>query len=168
MKNFISLITLLLLPIVANHAHGVTIIGSDGTTTIGSIYHLTPTWGLTIQIKAFDPIGQTFKAEGNTLESFTFLYRILDYDIAEAPITLSIYAGIGNGGPLIGAETFSLDIGHYGLHAVNFSPLGSVFTIGDQYSAMVTTTSARWGLTDSSNGYADGEEIYWGRLGIKD
>ena len=87
---------------------------------------------------------------------------------AAAPITLSIYAGIGNGGPLIGAETFSLDIGHYGLHAVNFSPFGSVFTIGDQYSAMVTTTSARWGLTDSSNGYADGEEIYWGRLGIKD
>ena len=92
----------------------------------------------------------------------------MDSGYAYAPITLSIYAGIGNGGPLIGAETFSGISNYFDYHTVDFSPLGSVFTIGDQYSAMVTTTSARWGLKDSSNGYADGEEIYWGRLGIKD
>ena len=155
MKNFISLFTLLLLPIIANQAYGVTI----GSSAVGNPH---------AQIHAFHPIGQTFRAEGTTLESLSFHYAESNDHLPNVAITLSIYAGIGNGGALIGFSQFSLDGTFDGLHAVNFSALGSVFTIGDQYSAMVTTTNAYWGITFSNNGYADGTAISFGDEGTTD
>lgn len=154
MKNFILLFTLLLLPIIANHAHGVTIGSSTNDESLSMIL-------------AFNPIGQTFQAEGTGLESFSLHYQQINPGENHA-ITLSIYAGIGNGGSLIGAESFSLDGSFDGLHAVNFSSLGSVFTIGDQYSAMVTTTNSYWGLVGSNNGYANGNAIEDGDLETDD
>ena len=149
MKKLISLIALLLLPIVANHAHGVTI----SSLTDGKV---------TSQINYYNPIGQTFQAEGTFLNSFAFYYTVLNGAMPNSTITLSIYAGIGDGGALIGAETFSLDAAHNGLHAVNFSSLGSVFTIGNQYSAMLTNTNSYWGIYRSNNGYANGNAIEGG------
>ena len=148
MRKLISLITLLLLPTVANRAHGVTIGSTDGQSTS--------------QINYFNPIGQTFQAEGTILESFAFHYLVMNGYLPNVNITLSIYAGVGNGGTLIGAETLSLDAAHNELHAANFSSLGSVFTIGNQYSAILTTTNAYWGIYSSNNGYANGNAIQSG------
>ena len=157
MKNFILLFTLLLLPIIANHARGVTI---GSSTNAG--------FDMTIN-GDHQPFGQSFQAEGTGLESFSFHYMRGGPGRPDAtiPFTLSIHAGIGNGGSLIGAKSFSLNGAFNGLHAVNFSSLGSVFTIGDQYSAMITTTD-NYFLAGSNNGYANGTVIAGGNSGDYD
>ena len=93
-------------------------------------------------------VGQVFTAAGDQILSFGFQVNTLNAGNANAPLTLTLYDGVGTGGTAITsvARTFT------GIPAtrtptwIDFDLTGTELTTGAIYSALLTTTSSRYGV----------------------
>jgi PEP-CTERM motif len=139
--------------------------GVPGKVEAGLIIVPGP-FDLSLQIQSFSPIGQTFTAEDSSIQSIGF--SVEDGNPSLGPtdfaLTVSLYQGIGTGGSLLAARTFSgLTPGFSGFFAADFSSVG--LTVGDVYTLILSDTTPRWFVDlRLDNPYAGGEAIILGAL----
>lgn len=94
------------------------------------------------------PAGQVFTAAGNALQSFGFQVQTLNAGAANAPLTLTLFDGAGSAGSVIA----SLSSTFTGIPAtrtptwVDFDLTGTALTTGATYTALLSSTSNRYGL----------------------
>ena len=100
------------------------------------------------QIAAYGPIGQSFTAIDNNLTSFGFQFQTFNADVAAAPVTWSLLAGNGLSGAVIATRTLTLPstlparTGTF----YDFDVSGTSVTVGQQYTAVLSTGTTRYGI----------------------
>ena len=118
-----------------------------------------------IQIQYYQPIGQSFTAIDSSLLSIGFAFTVINPPSLNASITLDLLAGDGTGGTLVATRTFTLSDADANstysppasFYDVDFS--GTPLTIGAMYTALLSTTTDRWGLIADGDTY-DGGQSY--------
>lgn len=105
------------------------------------------------QIAYFAPLAQSFIAVDADLQSIGFNYALMNQGYGNSPITIDLYAGAGTGGTLLASRTFTLG-SLYGFTDTDFS--GISLTIGDVYTAAVSTSSPLEGIYVTGDSYAGG------------
>lgn len=113
------------------------------------------------QINFFQPTGQTFTAQDPLLQTIGFYIAPINPSQAIAPITVSLYSGVGTGGTLLGQVTSSPVSGFMGLFDWDFS-FAPALTVGNTYSAMLSTSTVYWGVRGGGNTYSGGTAILQG------
>jgi len=127
------------------------------------------------QIAAFEPIGQTFKAEDVEISAIAFAFSDINAGAPNQAVTLTLYAGAGFGGAVVKSVSRLLP-------AVLPSPLlppefidfdftGSVLTVGGTYTiaARVAQGSPKVAVVYSgANPYAGGTSIDAGGVRTRD
>ena len=109
-----------------------------------------PRVGLTVQVRTFEPVGQSFVAEDELVEAGLHFSVINSTFDPSEPIRYDLYLGQGVGGPLVASTTFALSSGMDDFfHMEDFS--STPLAIGSTYSlvASVVGTSPYWALTRS-------------------
>ena len=118
----------------------------------------------TTQILQASPIGQTFTAEDQRIQSVGFSVHDSNPTLgpSDFSLTISLYAGIGTAGALLGDRTFlGLTDGFDGFIDVDFTSVS--LNVGDIYTAIIGDTTPRWGLNSVSvDVYAGGTAIQLG------
>ena len=124
----------------------------------------------TAQIEVSEPIGQTFVAEDESIQSIGFkIVAMHDWIFPNNPITATLYEGVGTGGVLLHSETLTLPDVPDPNQFTDFDFSSVTLTPGAVYSVVLDTTNARWGVqnfsTTSINGvpidlYVGGERIF--------
>ncbi|MBC8372447.1 MAG: PEP-CTERM sorting domain-containing protein [Phycisphaerae bacterium] len=109
------------------------------------------------QILAAQAAGQTFTAEDAGISSIGFDLAVMNSGHPNAPISVSLYTGVGNGGSLLHTATGTLEPGYEGFFDFDFTMVTLV--PGNVYSAMVGTTSARWAVAYSQHSFPSGAPI---------
>ena len=112
------------------------------------------------QIAAFQPIGQSFAAEDNRIQSIAFAYQVLDAQAPNDALRFSLYEGEGFAGALLSAVDFMLPENYSGLFDIDFSSV--LLSIGSIYTAAVSAPSgsARFGIEHTvSDVYAAGRLV---------
>lgn len=109
-----------------------------------------PTPGLTVQVRTFEPVGQSFVAEDEFVEAgLNFAVINGTFDPSD-PIRYDLYLGQGVSGPLVASATFTLpgNMDRF-FHLEDFS--STPLTLGNTYSlvASVVGTSPYWAVTRS-------------------
>ena len=147
------------LPAAAN-AQSVTI-GSDVATNRA------------VTISAFDPIGQSFTAQTDTLTSFGFEFTSLNPSASNAPLTFSLFAGETLTGTSLFTSTFTLPA------TINARTVEQFFDIalpnltvvrGSLYTGVLTASSDRAallvgpGLNVQTGVFTGGDAYTGGRL----
>lgn len=115
------------------------------------------------QINHYEPIGQSFTAEDANILSIGF--NVWDVNLHAGPldpITVSLYAGAGNGGTLLGSANLQGLVPNYnGWHYADFSFVS--LTVGNVYTAFVEAVTARGAINGAgSNPYAGGQAYLQG------
>ena len=93
-------------------------------------------------------IGQSFTVNDTLLQSFGFQFNTLNASQANAPVTLTIRQGAGLTGDIIASVTETL----FGIPATrepaffDFDFTGTTLISGQSYTALLTTSSSRYGL----------------------
>jgi CSLREA domain-containing protein len=123
-------------------------------------------WSVTQQIQVGEPIGQTFTAISNNRLS-ELAFHVADMNATIAPtdysLTFELYEGVGVSGRLLGRREYSgLSDGFSGFVEVDFSSVALV--AGQQYTAVLSNDTARWGRVACGNQYAGGTAIYAGAV----
>jgi hypothetical protein len=117
----------------------------------------------TWQVLNYSPIGQTFTAEDPMV---TIGFYVEDWNQHAGPIglTIELFEGAGTGGTSLGtAPIEGLTPGYAGFFDADFT--SAVLVPGQIYTAIVSSTSARGGVSGiQSNLYAGGEMIIEGYL----
>ena len=124
-----------------------------------------------LTLPTFGPLWQSFTAgaSDNILQSFGFQLQTLNPGTANAPVTLTFYAGSGFGGATLGSFTLT----PAGVPTtriptfVDFLTPGILLTTGQVYTAALTSTSARFGVIygpdiDLNTGALQGPDAYAG------
>lgn len=126
------------------------------------------------QILHNSPIGQTFTAEDATIQSIGF--KVGDYNPGYGPIALTVelFKGVGTGGLSLGSSPITgLTPGFNGFGDADFSFV--TLTVGQIYTAILSSTSARgavysywWAYPDGTpykpDPYIGGDMFYTGNL----
>jgi hypothetical protein len=115
------------------------------------------------QILAYQPIGQSFTAIDSDLLSIGFAFTNINPLSLNASITLNLVTGDGTGGASVATRTFTLSDADANstyfppasFYDVDFS--GTPLTIGAMYTALLSTTTDRWGVTSNGNTYGGGQ-----------
>lgn len=137
---------------------------AGGTAAAASILVPGPYRGAT-QILQGSPIGQTFVAEDASIQSIGFSVRDLNPETGPSDFTLrlSLYAGAGTTGSLLGSGDFgTLSPGYRGFIDVDFSFVA--LKPGETYTAIIMDSTPRWGLetADSPEAYSAGAPVLLG------
>lgn len=123
---------------------------------------------ITIQVNAFEPIGQSFTAEDPGVK-FAFFYTPINGGALNDPLEIRLLAGDGLGGPQLGSFTFSMPSGFSGFFDVDFSSV--TLTVGQQYTAVVIQpgSSPYWGveLQQNTNPYSGGRAYFTSGFGLQ-
>ena len=119
-----------------------------------------PSTAGSVQVLAFDPLGQSFTAASNKLISFDFDILTYNPTFANHALRLDILQGSGTGGLVLDTATFSLASGFNGLAGATFN-LDVI--AGGIYTAVLTTDTVFWGVSvNGSDVYAGGNSFYNG------
>ena len=100
------------------------------------------------QIQYAAPVGQTFIAEDTQIQTIGF--GLLDMNPANPQVAVlcSLYEGVGSGGALLGTASAmppaDVDVDS---DMVGFDFSSVILTVGQSYSALLSTTNIRWGMT---------------------
>lgn len=112
----------------------------------------TGTTGGSTQIQFFSPIGQSFIAEDSLVDIELFI-RPINPTFPISDISATLYVGEGVGGSVLDTATLSPAAGT--IDWVKFFD-DVTLTIGTSYTAVLTSTTAYWGLGVALNSYAGG------------
>ena len=99
-------------------------------------------------ITFFDPLGQTFTATDTDLQSFGFQINTLNPGSPNSAITFSLLNGAGFNGSVLATRSVTFA----GVPAtrdptwIDFDLTGTKLVAGQSYTALLTTTSSRYGL----------------------
>lgn len=120
---------------------------------------------------SFFQLGQSFTAADEDLLSIGFLMSVPNAANANADFTIKLFEGEGMGGTLLatrnGTAPFDLPAGFGDAEFVDFDFSGVSLTLGQQYTALVTSTSTRLGVSvDRADSYASGQAYLGGRLDL--
>ncbi len=111
--------------------------------------------GHTRQILHYSPIGQTFTAEDEYIQSIGFWLEDFNPGSGPMDITIELFRGEGIGGPSLGsAPVEGLYPGFNSFFDANFDFVR--LEVGQKYSAIVTSTSARGGMASFQWAYTNG------------
>ena len=130
----------------------------------------------THQIHAYHPLGQTFTAEDSYIETIALYIQDVNPSYsADHNLTVEIYMGVGNSGPLIAANTIdNITDGHNDWLVFYFD--SAILNVGSIYSIMVIDDTPRWGVSNSEHtslagvpmsgkiNYAGGDMIFEGEV----
>lgn len=121
------------------------------------------------QVLYYNPIGQSFTADSTSLSSFSFWIEDVNASAAPTDFTLdlTVYQGIGTGGPIVGTSSFSGLSDNYRNWA-DFFFGGAPLVVGSSYTAIVSNENARWFVYGSADRYAGGTELVSGLVGTGD
>lgn len=94
------------------------------------------------------PVGQSFTADDTGLLSFGFQLAVANAAVANAPVTFSLLSGAGLGGSVIATRTatFTVPTGRTPTTWFDFDLTGTPLSVGQSYTAMLSTTTTRLGL----------------------
>jgi len=106
------------------------------------------------QIAFFSPLAQSFTAVDADLRSIGFNYAEMNSGYGNTPITINLYEGAGTGGTLLASRTFDL-LNLYGFTDTDFS--GVTLSVGQVYTAAVSTSSPLEGIYVTADAYAGGD-----------
>lgn len=157
MLKFVTAACLAALSVVAAPAHAAT-----------TVVDVTTNRSLTIS--SFDPVGQTFTADGNQLSSFGFQLVSLNPTAANTAITLTLYDGAGFGGAVLATRSIlptNLPLQNRAPGWLDFDLTGTALTPGNTYTAALTTSGTRFALNygppiNIYTGVAQGGDAYTG------
>lgn len=97
-------------------------------------------------ISVYDPIGQTFTAVDAQISAIAFAFSDINPSFPNEPVTMSLYAGVGFGGTLLGSFTQTLPGVLPGTLDtpvfIDFDFSGTVLYIGSIYTVGVTVPSS--------------------------
>lgn len=127
------------------------------------------------QIDSHEPLGQSFKAEDQSVY-FAFWFSDANQHVSNEEITVSILSGAGLGGSVLAQKSALLTPqtsgGGFGIAAgefIDFDFTDLQLVVGETYTASVEAQNARWGLranSGSSGGsvdtYTDGMAYFGG------
>lgn len=114
----------------------------------------------TLQVNAFEPIGQSFVSEDATI-SFGFYFDCLNCGFTNSDsLRLNLLDGDGLGGSVLSSVDFFLADGFSGFYDVDLS--GTILNVGSSYTATleVLGDSPYWGIQANTNGgdaYTNGQ-----------
>lgn len=108
--------------------------------------------GSTIQVQYFSPVGQSFLAEDQWVDIDLYLTPI-NAHIAPAPVTASLYGGLGASGPVLHSASATPTTGSSGY--VKFFDDVSL-DVGDVYTVLFSSGSAYWGTRLPGDTYGGG------------
>lgn len=106
-----------------------------------------PTGQRGVQINFNGPLGQSFTAIDSDLTSFGFQFQTFN-DVAGAPVTFTLRSGSGLTGAVVATRTLNLPTtlpartGQF----YDFDITGTTVTVGQQYTAVLSTASTRYGV----------------------
>ncbi|MBD8530717.1 MULTISPECIES: PEP-CTERM sorting domain-containing protein [unclassified Massilia] len=101
---------------------------------------------ISLQVNAFEPLGQSFIAEDQKIK-FAFYYKDFNPDTPLETLRMRLLSGDGPSGIVLGSVEFSLIAAFEGFFDVDFS--GITLTVGSTYTALldVPGNSPRWGVS---------------------
>lgn len=106
-----------------------------------------------LSISNYAPLGQSFRIVDTNLLSFGFQLQTLNPGAANSPLTLTLRSGSGVAGAVIATVTATAA----GIPTTrtptwfDFDLTGTLLTAGATYTALLTSTSARYGLIYGPN-----------------
>lgn len=116
------------------------------------------------QIAVYDPIGQSFVADDVQLSTIAFAFSDMNLGNPNTPVTMLLYSGNGVGGTLLDSVTQTLPFVLPGtgapLQFIDFNFAGNSLILGDTYTAVVTTTSAKVGVAYNVNDVYAGGQLF--------
>jgi hypothetical protein len=111
------------------------------------------------QIKAYQPIGQSFKAEDANVSLIGFhVFDVNQFvDPLDLALEIKLFQGEGNFSPgaLLFAQTVNLTANYNGWADIDVSSI--IFNVGSQYTFALYNDTARWGVGGGYNPYANGQ-----------
>lgn len=97
-------------------------------------------------ISAYQPIGQTFTAVDAQISQIAFAFSNINPSFPNDPVTMSLYAGEGFDGALLGAVSMTLPSVLPGTsdtpEFIDFDFSGTTLTLGEVYTIAVTTSNS--------------------------
>lgn len=109
----------------------------------------------TYQILLYSPIGQTFTAEDAHISSIGFKVKDFNPEAGPIALTVELFEGVGTGGLSLGSAPITgLNPGFNGFFDADFSSV--TLTVGQVYTAIVSSKSAREGVGRYQWAYTDG------------
>ena len=123
-----------------------------------------------VTISAFDPIGQSFTAQTNTVSSIGFQFSVLNTGSANSPLTLSLFQGETLTGASLFTQSFVLPgsiMSRNDVEWVDIALPDVVLTLGSLYTAVLNASSSRAALVvgpafDVRSGQLLGGDAYTG------
>lgn len=103
----------------------------------------------TINISASSPLGQTFTAEDQNIESIAFSFSDSNNSSSNGLTSMSLFEGVGNSGLLLHTATQVLTpgLGLSGLpEFVDFDFTSVTLVVGNIYTAIVQRPNSRWAV----------------------
>lgn len=100
------------------------------------------------QLAAFGPTGQSFVAIDSDLTAFGFQFNALNPSFANLPFTFKLREGVGFGGAVVSTVDFTLPLSINSRTPTwfDFDVTGTKVTVGDTYTAILSSSSARYGV----------------------
>ena len=127
-----------------------TVAGLSGATlTVGDTF-----LGI-VQIQAFGPLGESFTVPGTPVQSLGFRLNSLNPTEPVGSLTLTIRAGDGINGSIIGTQILTPAAGTNGYF--DFPVDSYSFTAGQMYTGLLTSNTIYWGLYVGSDVYSGGK-----------
>jgi len=107
-----------------------------------------PTGQRAITVPTYGPLGQSFTAIDEHLTSFGFQFELFNPGSANSPFTFQLLAGEGLGGSVVTTKTFTLPTSINDRTATwfDFDLTGTDVTVGSKYTAVLSTSSLRYGV----------------------
>ncbi|GAB3369927.1 PEP-CTERM sorting domain-containing protein [Massilia agri] len=115
------------------------------------------------QIDFFEPVGQSFVAEDQSI-NFAFYYRAVNSHYTNGPLRISLYSGEGVVGTALASFEFQLANDFTGFHDVDFSSV--VLEIGKTYTAAVAIPGQNpfWGMSRTRTNLAGSTGYRYGNV----
>jgi|JI8StandDraft_2_1071088.scaffolds.fasta_scaffold76200_2 hypothetical protein len=111
------------------------------------------------RIDAFQPFGQSFTAVSSAITTIGFSFDGSNFAAGPSPVTVSLRAGNGVTGPVIAERSISpIFAPLFDASILSFADFtGTSLTVGSMYTAVLSTTTAFWGVySTNSDSYAGG------------
>ena len=117
-----------------------------------------------LQIAANAQVGQSFTAVSSAITTIGFSFDGFNFTAGSAPVTVSLRHGNGVDGVVI-AERSILPSSEpsFSANILSFADFtGTSLTVGSVYTAVLSTTTAFWGVYVAPDGYAGGTAFVLG------
>lgn len=122
------------------------------------------------QIGVHQPIGQTFTAVDAQIAQIAFAFSDINPTFPNNPVTMSLYAGVGFDGALLGSVTMTLPDVLPGTSAppefIDFDFTGTTLDVGAVYTIAVTTVGPKIAVVYSTSNPYDAGHYVSGSDGI--